>query len=469
MRALVRSSQMATLTIGVNRLAVIRQKVQTGPFVSIGIGTQHYCALAPGGAVSCWGNDGYGRATVPAGLSGITQVTAGKFQTCALTSAGAADCWGAIYGGNLGSPADDSTGPYSQISAGDEHNCGVTVSGDIACWGYNGGYGETAGKTAPAGDPYVQVSAGGVAQLCAAIQRCDRLLGYKLRAASRHPQPTARSRRSTRPQPHVRAALGRHRGLLGGGQTHGETIAPAGEHFVQLSAGEFLSCGLRADGSVLCWGDGANDPAPGPYGLYVVTAGVPVLTEHQPGIGTSADRGCHGRCYRQRLRPHLQGAVERDGPDHHLCGCDAPERHRSCRQPDIRPDRSGHRLHPRAGRRDFIHAGLLCHPGEHDGDRAGGSQRGRRERHDRRADGHRDRLGHVGGRYLLGNPGGAVSFKAAAHTSTSTRRRATPSHRSQIQACNLNGGTKLYWWNGTAWRLPQPRPTTRPRGVSHSS
>ena len=31
--------------------------------------------------------------------------------------------------------------------------------------------------------------------------------------------------------------------------------------------------------------------------------------------------------------------------------------------------------------------------------------------------------------------------------------RATASHRSPSKRANLNGGTKLYWWNGTAWAL----------------
>ena len=259
MRAPVRSSRTATSTVGVSGSGNQPDWTQTGPFVSTGIGTDHYCALAPGGAVSCWGNNGYGRATVPAGLSGITQVTAGKFQTCALTSAGAADCWGAIYGSNLGSPADDSAGPYSQISAGDEHNCGVTVSGNVVCWGYDSGYGETAGQTAPDGDPYVQVSAGG-SHNCA-LRSSGAIDCWGSSSSGKSTPPTDGPFTQVDAGHTIRARCARTAPRSAGGRiTRGETIVPAGEHFVQLSAGEFRSCGLRVDGSVLCWGRRATAP-----------------------------------------------------------------------------------------------------------------------------------------------------------------------------------------------------------------
>jgi hypothetical protein len=47
-----------------------------------------------GGAVICWGDNYAGRATVPAGLTGVTQVSAGAVHTCAVGSGGAVTCWG---------------------------------------------------------------------------------------------------------------------------------------------------------------------------------------------------------------------------------------------------------------------------------------------------------------------------------------------------------------------------------------
>ncbi len=51
-------------------------------------------ALRP---VSSAGDNSYGQSTVPNGLSGVGQVTAGYSHNCALMSGGDITCWGAYY------------------------------------------------------------------------------------------------------------------------------------------------------------------------------------------------------------------------------------------------------------------------------------------------------------------------------------------------------------------------------------
>jgi alpha-tubulin suppressor-like RCC1 family protein len=92
--------------------------------VSVGVGG-HACALAAGGAVKCWGSDGYGQrgdgsnsqSLVPvevSGLgSGVRAITTGADHTCALTDDGAVLCWGDNWYGQSGggTPCDSSDVP----------------------------------------------------------------------------------------------------------------------------------------------------------------------------------------------------------------------------------------------------------------------------------------------------------------------------------------------------------------------
>ena len=122
------------------------------------------CALATGGTVWCWGNNGrgqLGRGTrnftsnpVPEAVAGsltFTSVIAGfGDQACALTASGAAHCWGANSNGEVGDgKPGDSLLPsavaggltFVALTAGGYfeggHTCGLTSSGAAWCWGEN--------------------------------------------------------------------------------------------------------------------------------------------------------------------------------------------------------------------------------------------------------------------------------------------------------------------------------------------
>jgi alpha-tubulin suppressor-like RCC1 family protein len=120
------------------------------------------CALQPGGAVQCWGdNSGAGTnnsshtgVTSPtiSSLTGATAVVAGDApagytaHTCALLAGGTATCVGTNNDGELGNgtttftqtptPVLNLTGA-TEISTGSGHTCAVVSGGAVECWGDN--------------------------------------------------------------------------------------------------------------------------------------------------------------------------------------------------------------------------------------------------------------------------------------------------------------------------------------------
>ena len=89
----------------------------------------HTCALKSDGTVTCWGEGFFGQTTVPSGLTGVTQISAGNIHTCARKGDGTATCWG-----------DPATVPpglsgVTQISAGGQGTCAAKDDGTAFCWG----------------------------------------------------------------------------------------------------------------------------------------------------------------------------------------------------------------------------------------------------------------------------------------------------------------------------------------------
>lgn len=83
------------------------------------------------GAVLCWGDDTYGRATPPPGED-FVQVAAGGMHSCALKADGSVMCWGSNIYKELEVPKK---AVFQQIMAGYNHTCGLTEDHDVTCWG----------------------------------------------------------------------------------------------------------------------------------------------------------------------------------------------------------------------------------------------------------------------------------------------------------------------------------------------
>jgi alpha-tubulin suppressor-like RCC1 family protein len=261
-------------------------------FTSVAVGEWHTCGLTAGGLLYCWGHNDRGQlgtdaimdrcdrfTTAGGGIVGrrvfrcsqvpvpvnttlrFASVSAGGRTTCAVTTAGAAYCWGDNRAGQSGTGLADTSifAPvpvaggitFRSVDVGPGQVCGVSTTNVGYCWGTNS-FGS---------------------------------LGNGTEAASATPTPIAGGHAWRVVQVGSSTACGIRTdnaaycwGANGGGQAGfplsvktctSATIsscsttpaAVAGDvRFTQLALSR-VSCGLIADGSAYCWGDGGT-PTP---------------------------------------------------------------------------------------------------------------------------------------------------------------------------------------------------------------
>lgn len=91
--------------------------------VSIAAQADHVVARKSDGSVICWGTNTSGQCNTPAGLSGVIDVAGGMFHTAALKSDGSVVCWGSNAFGECTPPAG--LQGVTRISAG--NNCTIAI------------------------------------------------------------------------------------------------------------------------------------------------------------------------------------------------------------------------------------------------------------------------------------------------------------------------------------------------------
>jgi alpha-tubulin suppressor-like RCC1 family protein len=235
------------------------------PFVSVGAGGAHSCALSRDGAAWCWGanpsgqlGDGTARGrsrplavSVPARF---TQVAVGISHSCALDATGAAWCWGANQVGQLGDGSTrDASRPvrvagdarYRALGVGGASTCGLASGGAVWCWGASAvgrGEGSTSLRTTT---PARVAELRDIASLS---------VGTHLTCAvgTDHTVWCAGDNSSGQ------LANGRSDDMM---SEHPEPVAvtfPAGVTIAEVAAGEGHACALDSDGRAWCWGRGAS-------------------------------------------------------------------------------------------------------------------------------------------------------------------------------------------------------------------
>ncbi|MQA27285.1 MAG: tandem-95 repeat protein, partial [Micromonosporaceae bacterium] len=243
---------------------------------ALSAGQYHTCARVSGGAVRCWGNNNRSQlgadpkplteqiedsvnALPVGGLGSVDAVTAGGFHNCALAGT-SMKCWGYNFYGQLGGYAASNPTPVTvtavtgatTVTAGTDFACAlVNAAGDTdlpVCWGSNAdgrlgaglGVTDTTVRVPVSGIPAADAIDAGNGHACALpdgskAPRCWGLggngqLGNSATASSPAPVPVT-------------------------GLTTATTVNAGG---ALGSAERGMTCAVRTDGKVSCWGRNTN-------------------------------------------------------------------------------------------------------------------------------------------------------------------------------------------------------------------
>ncbi len=228
-----------------------------GPISSIGGST---CAIKSNRSVACWGNNsnyslGDGTAVNRSspvdvvGLSDVVTVSVGTTHSCARRSDNTVLCWGANDYGQIGQNLPGAfpspqlvTGlsGVASLSAGRTHNCVLKTDSTVACWGRNN-FGQLGdGTTVDSPTPVTVSGLSGVVAINAGWDRTCAITGgggvscWGYNDSGQLGDGTAVNRSTP-------AAVS---GLTG-------AVAVS-------SGGNFHTCALKADSTVVCWGNNSD-------------------------------------------------------------------------------------------------------------------------------------------------------------------------------------------------------------------
>ncbi len=251
----------------------------------VAAGGNFSCALTEGGAVYCWGENGFGQlgsgtaggySATPVRVTGlgdgVQAIAAGHSHACAITQAGGLKCWGDNGLGQLGTPTD---GPANAsalavqgltegvvvLGLGSSQSCAGTADGRVYCWG--------AGQGSPTvvsglNEGVVAISPGH-AHVCA-VTRSNALTCWGDDSFGQRGN---------------------------GSNTDSLEVVGGDSGYVSVSSGPQHSCALQTDGLVRCWGrndrgqlgDGGN-----------TNSEVPVVATQQSGTATGVSARGYASC-----------------------------------------------------------------------------------------------------------------------------------------------------------------------------
>ncbi|RVU41069.1 hypothetical protein EA187_19405 [Lujinxingia sediminis] len=233
------------------------QRVDGRTYLAVSAGAEHTCAVEDTGDIYCWGrNDerqaGHSGASanIPRKVGGghdFVLVAAGSRHSCGVTSDDFAYCWGANDRGQLGDgtttatpsevPAFISGGyTFAYLEAGEDFSCGLSPSGLPVCWGAGerGQIGNNA--TADVNVPRtlaLPVGSGLSALTVGRDHACGLFAGQALCWGAFEDGRLGRALSDDQSSPQA---------------------ASFAQRFVQIDAGDGVTCGWTEDLEIFCWG-----------------------------------------------------------------------------------------------------------------------------------------------------------------------------------------------------------------------
>jgi glycine cleavage system H lipoate-binding protein len=233
----------------------------------IAAGGFHTLALTDDGTVVAWGNDKEGQTSVPAGLTGVAQVAAGKVHSLALKDDGTVVAWGDGKYGQTNVPAG-LTG-VSQVAGGGLHSLALKADGTVVAWGDNT-YGQT---NVPTGLTTVtQVAAGGLHSLALEADGTVVAWGDNSYGQSDVPPGLTNVTQVAAGAAYSLALKANGTVVAWGDDTYGQANVPTGlTNVAQVAAGATHSVALKADGTVVSWPEDSYGGTTMPAGLNGVT------------------------------------------------------------------------------------------------------------------------------------------------------------------------------------------------------
>ena len=217
-------------------------RVEAGNFTAVTAGHRHSCGLRTDGTIVCWGRNRDGEADPPDG--NFTAVSAGSHHSCGLRADGTIVCWGWNRFGETEPP----NGIFTAVDSGLYHSCGLRADGTIVCWGWN-----RYGQVDPPDGNFTAVSTPVIAGIRVGCGPMAPSSAGAATATARLTHPTGISRRSP-PEAGIRVGCGPMAPSSAGASTQTARADPPDGIFTAVSPGGAHSCGLRADGTIVCWG-----------------------------------------------------------------------------------------------------------------------------------------------------------------------------------------------------------------------
>ena len=226
---------------------------------AIAAGAFHALALNADGTVAAWGKNWDGQTNVPPAATNVIAVAAGGSHSLALRDDGSVVAWGGNWDGQTNVPPAATN--VVAIAAGWAHSLALNADGSVVAWG-NNEFGQT-NVPVLAAEPSLSPRA------TTTTWRCSQTTRWLPGACK---TPCRLRRRMWWPSPagwwHSLALRADGSVVAWGDNSYGQcTVPPAATNVVGIAAGYSHSLALLADGTVIAWGSGAYGATNVPTGL----------------------------------------------------------------------------------------------------------------------------------------------------------------------------------------------------------